>query len=188
MSSGGYPLTKLSLPEIQKVTSPLLLCELAKDSCEIVRRHVARNPNTPSETLEFLLNDQDYWVGWNLAQNPAVSAALLEKLVSRGLFLREVAAHHNTPSKLLIQLTSNANEMVRAAVACNPATPLSILLILAKDNQPQVRLGVARNTVTPQDLLKDLASDPDEKVLRAVARNRNTPKPLKILLKQSFGV
>ena len=33
-------------------------------------RNLSWNPNTPSETLERLSYDEDYWVRWNVAENP----------------------------------------------------------------------------------------------------------------------
>jgi hypothetical protein len=164
------------------------LRELAEDRCEIVRRYVARHPNTPGETLLALLDDPDCWVAWNLAQNSAASAELLDELVSRRLFLEKVAGNRNAPARLLSQLANEPDEGVRAAVANNPSTPANVLNKLAKDSKLRVRWCIARNTATPPDLLERLALDSEDKVRRAVARNRNTPKPLKASLKQALGM
>jgi hypothetical protein len=169
-------------------TSASRLRELAQNPCEIVRRRVARHRNTPGETLLALLDDQDCWVAWNLAQNKAASAELLDELVSRRLFLDKVAANRNAPARLLSQLAREPDEGVRAAAANNPSTPASALNELAGDIKPRVRWCVARNTAAPPEVLEKLARDSEEKVRRAVARNRNTPKPLKMSLKQTLGI
>lgn len=167
-------------------SSSVRLSELAQSACEIVRRNVARHPNTPGETLLVLLDDQDYWVAWNLAQNKAASAELLGELVSRRLFLTEVAGNRNTPGRLLSQLALDPSERVRSAVAGNPVTPESVLISLAGDNAPKVRLSLARNTAVSANLLEKLALDSEDDVRRAVARNRNTPRPLKLALKRAL--
>lgn len=181
-SMNAFPLIEAEDPN----TSSVRLRELAHSACEIVRRKVARNPNTPGETLRALLDDQDGWIAWNLAQNKAASAELLGELVSRRLFLAEVAGNRNTPGRLLSQLALEPGEQVRTAVAGNPGTPESVLTNLAGDRELGGRVSVARNPATPASLLEKLALDSEESVRRAVARNRNTPRPLKLSLKRAL--
>ena len=45
------------------------LDSLANEDNWIVRSHVAGNPNTPPETLERLANDKDSYVRWHVAEN-----------------------------------------------------------------------------------------------------------------------
>jgi hypothetical protein len=163
------------------------LRELAKAGCEVTRRWVARHPNTPADTLLAMLDDEDCWVAWNLAQNPAATSELLDELVSRRSFLDKVAANRVAPVRVLSQLAGHPDEVVRAAAALNPSTPATVLSQLAEDPQVMVRWCVARNTAVLPELLEKLALDKEERVRRAVARNRNTPQPLKLSLKKALA-
>jgi hypothetical protein len=60
---------------------------------------VARNPNTPPETLILLAKDKNYNVRWRVAQNP------------------------NTPPETLALMAKDENSYVRSWVARNPNTP-----------------------------------------------------------------
>jgi len=42
--------------------------------------HIARNPSTPIELLEYLSKDEDIFVSANVADNPNTPIELLEKL------------------------------------------------------------------------------------------------------------
>jgi hypothetical protein len=135
-----------------------------------------------------MLDDEDCWVPWNLAQNPAATPELIDELVARRSFLDKVAANRGAPARVLTQLADEADQRVRAAVALNPSTPATVLTKLAGDPEVKVRWSVARNTAAPPDVLEMLALDKEEQVRRAVARNRNTPKPLKLSLKKALGM
>lgn len=65
---------------------------------------LARNPNTPKETLSLLATDEDYDVRWRVAQNP------------------------NTPQESLSLLATDENYGVRWRVALNPNSPENIIL------------------------------------------------------------
>jgi hypothetical protein len=135
-----------------------------------------------------MLDDEDCWVAWNLAQNPAATPELIDQLVSRRSFLDKVAANRSASARVLTQLAGEPEERVRAAVALNPSTPAGVLMKLAVDSNVKVRWCVARNTVAQPELLERLALDQEEQVRRAVARNRNTPRPLKRSLKRALGM
>ncbi|NLZ74066.1 MAG: HEAT repeat domain-containing protein, partial [Bacteroidales bacterium] len=96
-----------STKELERFTS--ILSELAKDEDKDVRIGVAKNPNTPVESLEELAKDQDYWVRNGIAENP------------------------NTPVELLEQLGKDEEKFVRSGVAKNPNTPIELFKQLAKD-------------------------------------------------------
>jgi hypothetical protein len=178
------PLVELRDPNIPVAR----LRQLALDACELTRRWVARHPNTPADVLLAMLDDQDCWVPWNLAQNPAAAPELIDQLVARRSHLDMVAANRNAPGRVLTQLAGEPEMQVRAAAALNPSTPAATLAILAGDASVKVRWSLARNTSAPPEVLQGLASDKEEQVRRAVARNRNTPKPLKLALKQALGM
>jgi hypothetical protein len=135
-----------------------------------------------------MLDDKDYWVPWNLAQNPAATPELIDELVARRSFLDKVAANRRAPARVLAQLAGDSDFQVRAAVALNPSTAAAVLHRLAGDPSVKVRWSVARNTAVQTQVLETLAKDKEEQVRRAVARNRNTPKTLKLTLKQALGM
>jgi hypothetical protein len=135
-----------------------------------------------------MLDDEDCWVPWNLAQNPAATPELIDELVARRSFLDKVAANRSAPGRVLTQLAGDTDSRVRAAAALNPSTPAAALKKLAGDASVKVRWSVARNTAAPPEVLEKLGQDKEEQVRRAVARSRNTPKPLKLSLKQALGM
>ncbi len=51
---------------------------LATDKDSSVRRAVARHPNIPAETLKVLATDEDYYVRYDVAQNPNYKTQTLE--------------------------------------------------------------------------------------------------------------
>jgi len=87
------------------------LQEIATQSFEpnLVRITVAKNLNTPTETLIELAKDSDHIVR------------------------ASVAGNSNTPKETLIELAKDSVVFVRAAVAGNPNTPAETLKKLAKE-------------------------------------------------------
>jgi hypothetical protein len=94
------------------------------------RKYLARNPNTPPETLTILARDEDSYVRWGVARNP------------------------NTPPETLTILARDENSDVRYWVAWNPNTPPETLTILARDRHYYVRSGVARNPKSTREVIQ----------------------------------
>ena len=63
-----------------------------------------------------------------------------------------VARHSNTPAKVLITMSTDADPDVRAGVARNPNTPAEVLITISTDADPDVREGVARNPTIPAEV------------------------------------
>ena len=82
---------------------------------------LARNPNTPTETLASLATDEDPDVRCCVARNP------------------------NTPTETLASLATDEDYGVRYWVARNPNTPEDILIMIkSKDyqlNKPHLKLA-----------------------------------------------
>jgi len=93
-----------------------------KDLTFAQKRDVAKNPNTPPETLARLANDVDYCVRSCVANNP------------------------NTPTETLERLANDVDVCVRYAVAYNPNTPTETLERLANDESYSVRECVVQNS------------------------------------------
>jgi hypothetical protein len=98
------------------------------------------------EILRILAADENHWVRFEVAQNPA------------------------TPVDALRRLAADEHGGVRAMVAGNPATPVDILIPFLEDEGPVVRSMLAQNPNTPLDILAVLAEDLDEAVANAALR------------------
>ncbi|MGI0483596.1 HEAT repeat domain-containing protein, partial [Geminocystis sp. CENA526] len=120
---------------------------------------IAQNPNTPDNTLSYLVKDGNKLVR---------SAAELN-------IKQKVASNPNIPVALLEKLATDSDQDVRRNVASNPNTPVALLEKLANDSDKDVRREVASNSNTPVTLLKKLATYFDKDVRRRVAENPNTP-------------
>jgi len=154
----------------------------------VVRRHVAQHRNTPEDVLLELLEDEDSWIDWNLAQNAAAPDTVLLQVIARGKFVNLVGANRSASAVVLTSVANSGNLKAMAEVARNPSAPPAILHQLATSSDFCIRWGLARNTAAPVEILQKLAEDPHEKIRRCVARNRNTPKPLKAALKNALGM
>jgi uncharacterized membrane-anchored protein YhcB (DUF1043 family) len=100
------------------------LDELSYYKDEYMRQQVARHPNTPSETLDRLideLNKDRYYTNYQFD----------ELAYNRGtLICLAVAQNPNASSEVLSVLASDVDEEVRLVVANNPHTPLEVLEML----------------------------------------------------------
>jgi hypothetical protein len=76
-------LSKLPLQERKELaknpnTPPETLTILARDEDSDVRRGVANNPNTPPETLTILARDENSDVRWGVARNPKSTREVIQ--------------------------------------------------------------------------------------------------------------
>ena len=88
----------------------------------------------------------------------------------------QVAQDSLTPSRMLLELTSDSNSSVdvRVAVVENPNAPQQALSELAEDDTEYIRVVVAIRTNLP-GVLNKLADDDSVNVCMAVAKNRHSP-------------
>ena len=86
--------------EKTKMTNPVL---------SIDKEELAKNPNTPAETLKVLATDREEQVRIFVAANP------------------------NTPVATLKVLATDTEWFVRCGVIFNPSTPVEILQLVATD-------------------------------------------------------
>ena len=165
-------LHKLNLDEREniafKTNNSFTLQILSNDERESVRVNVARNPNTPVQTLQKLSNDKN---------EPFYMWKPYDKFVSvAGM----VAQNPNTPKHILQKLSKNKYTNVRENVASNPNTPKHILQKLSSDEERDVRIGVAKNPNTPKHILQKLSSHKDEFVSNFAKKTLNDVRPFKI--------
>jgi hypothetical protein len=137
-------ISEIVLKVLREVNEPDVL------SLSLVEKYeLAKNPNTPVETLKVLATDKDFWVRSRVAQNP------------------------NTPVETLKVFATDEFPWVRWGVAQNPNTPVETLKVLATDKFYRVLWEVAKNPNTPVETLIVLATDEFSGVRSRVAENPN---------------
>lgn len=169
------------------------------DEAYALRRWVAGNPNSPTELLRRLADDEELEVRLEVAKNSSTPLDLILKFSGIEEFFFSVASNNSCPTELLDDFAKHRdeeikqavaanpncslvlikkwakvkNESIRASVASNPNTPLQILQILASDSEAVVRMEVAANLNCPTDLLASLAKDSDSDVRHRAAQSEN---------------
>jgi len=105
----------------------------------------------------------------------------------------KVALNPNTPVDILLKLTKDKNEWVRATVAQNPNIPVEGLRKLITDDKYTVRRQIALNPKVPRTLLvmlfeyeKSLAL-PVMYVLKNLYRHANFPEFAKRVMTTLYG-
>jgi hypothetical protein len=145
-------ISEIVLKVLKEVNEPNVLTLSLYEKVEL-----AKNPNTPVETLKVLATDKNADVRCGVARNP------------------------NTPVEIVKILATDKDSWVRYGVAQNPNTPVETLKVLATDNYCDVRWEVAKNPNTPVETLKVLATDKNANVRGWVAENPNYKSKTKTL-------
>ena len=157
---------------------PDVLGQLGKmQDREIIIFSVARNWNTPKETLAMMAQCEMPKVKEMVALNrntPPEVVASLANDPDHGV-RHYVSRRKTLPISLLERLANDTHHYVRAGVAKNPSTPPRIMETLVNDDHWLVRYELALNKSTPGDILTRLATDENYKVQRVVALNVHTP-------------
>lgn len=157
-------------------TPPEVLDWLADDLDIQVRWQVAAHPDTPPATLDRLSHDQVMMVREPLPSNPATAPETLGRLAAEyNLNIRtETARNPRTPPAALDALAGSFE--TAALVAANPGVPLTILTRLAIHFHPKVRCAAASNPNASTEILERLLQDPDESVSTAAVNNERLPR------------
>lgn len=157
------------------------------------RRFLAENPDTQTEIIQMLSEDENYRVRCSVAENPNTPFKILkglanEKTVDEDTLYSEYVLSHlaRNPSiptsmrKEIIEglMNDDLSPWIRISVAWNRLAPIDVLRSLAKDKWADVRSAVARNPVTPIEVLTLLADDGHSSVRAAVAENPRTPEDI----------
>lgn len=175
-----------------------VLAKLTTHHHEIVRLSVAKNDNTPLDSLKLLLQDdvkevrdealytcrkntssqnnlQPLFDALEKVTKPKASPSTLAKLAhSQWIIVREtIALHPKTFSGLLEKLADDDSKVVRCAVATNQKIHVSLLEKLANDNNDEVKMAVIHNPTTPSSLLEYIAQQNNNKNFRMGFINYN---------------
>ncbi|PJE75901.1 hypothetical protein COV04_03085 [Candidatus Uhrbacteria bacterium CG10_big_fil_rev_8_21_14_0_10_48_11] len=123
----GYDSVLLSAVAANENTLSDILGDLAKDNRLRILHNVARNPQTPMESLRLLYEHNstnqngDGYVAYDLAVNPS------------------------TPIDILLVLSKSEDEIVRSNLTFNPNLPADILCALREDSKQIVVMEAKRN-------------------------------------------
>jgi hypothetical protein len=161
-----------------ELANPERLSELALDFDPAVQRAVAKNPRTPSTTLERLSHSKDKSTRECVAGNPATTSEQLRNLrsVYDPQLERLLARHPQSPPDLLETLSHSADRATRRHVARHPATPKDVLLRLA----PQFPGDFLHNPVVDWLLMEepDLLQTLGKGVIKNVLKSKDCPESL----------
>lgn len=141
-----------------------------------------------------------------MSNQRSCDAQLRKRLYLKSVVERvAMAKDEGTAIDVLVALSRDAHEPVRARVADNCTTPPGVLDTLSSDRSPNVRTSVARNPSTPvetlqrmaaeesmlvvkwsitfnpaadEDTLRTLADGGDQSILLSVCGHRNTPSDI----------
>ncbi|MDC0833850.1 hypothetical protein POG22_12650 [Geitlerinema sp. CS-897] len=152
-------------PEIFSV----ILEILAEDIAPKVREEVAKQPDTPVESLRKLSRDRNAYVRQQILRNPNTPSDVLmdffEELLRNSETLRQQLDRDRLlrkfPPNLLAAIAKHPDCTIRYRVACHPNTSSETLTQLAKDSYlPTVRT-VAKHPNTPAKALERLSQRKD---------------------------
>jgi len=170
----------------------------SNDSDAWVRRAVAENEKTPTETLNKMIeSDEDLsFIGSAIAKNPSVSGASLISLYDkvtddlnislerRSGIRKAIATNASSPPDLLYKILNTSKKSImgysiQAHLAQNTNLPLDILEELGNGESVLARSYIATNPLTPSELLEKLASDEDQLVrMRVVTSEKIKPETM----------
>ncbi len=178
-------------PALLSVFASMFLdaAEPADDEHPFLLSSLVVNSALSPEVLESLERECDSVNLHRLLANPSISSDRIRAAASSDDFLiREDAARNPAaPADVLLQLSNDSVDWVRAAVAANPSISVELLVQgypssfglsglkggLICDSHSAVRAAVATNPSTPTWLLEALADQPA--VREAVVANPSTP-------------
>ncbi len=140
-----------------------------------IETSIAKNPNTPLNVLEALIEVPYTKVKNAIAKRSDLPKHLIIELAMdyRVHTMNFLPQNPHIPSSWLEEMVEHPNERVRQMVARHPNTPPHLLVEGAKDLE--LRQFVAENPSTPPEVLEELAMDSRGDIQAAVARNPNTP-------------
>jgi hypothetical protein len=170
--------TLLKLIEQPEAPRPLLEWAATLQGEPGVRRKVAANPNTPSDTLERLAGDHSLPVREAILNNPKAGKVL--QLFWRLGASRDLSSPESPdttlPSQDLERLALGGS-FARYLVAKHPNTTASTIHTLAQSFHSDValRIEVAQHPNTPSEVLQALLGDVQVNIRGLALRHPNTP-------------
>ncbi|HZF70039.1 hypothetical protein [Sulfuricurvum sp.] len=140
-------------------TPPDTLRLLSQYEMVEVRRQVASNPNTPIEILRILSEDSELSVARLVAMNLNADEALLNRMFKNKDNHSSLAQNQSISIEMIRLLSQSENEHVRTYIAEHKKTPIDILIKLADDSDLNVRKNIAMNPNSSSIILDKLSRD-----------------------------
>ena len=138
-----------------------------------LRTSVYERDKEYSQTMVELLgaiatNPIDMSARWAVAKNPhtPIEVLIILSKDSVNLVRALVATNPSTPPKILEQFF-NDEKIVRDALSANSNTPLKVLELFVHDSDKMVRMRLAENSSVSEKILHELSNDNDENVVLA---------------------
>ncbi len=173
---------------IRKDAPPEALEYIVRQSVVPVIYIALRNPNTPVNALEWLLDNQDNESILGLVAKHSNTTPDILRRLAANQFVKvrgAVASQQQCPLEILETLAQDSAIEVREKVAANPNTPNRILETFAQSEKTAIRKAVASNPKLSQITLEQLANYEKIEVRRQVAQNPNTPSNIRESLRDS---
>ena len=181
----NYPRQK-NIPDLSSADA--MYADLGRSRYINVRKYIASDPSTPSETLTSCSDSIMPIVSAVAVRNENCPiSAILEKISNSKslLVLSKAAQNPNLPIRLMKDMLCNKSIAVRRSLAQNFNVPADILEKLSVDDATLVREGVASNPNDGNDLLKNLLYDKELSVRVAAMHN---PKVKSIATEDSMRI
>ena len=181
----NYPRQK-NIPDLSSADA--MYADLGRSRYINVRKYIASDPSTPSETLTSCSDSIMPIVSAAAVRNENCPiSAILEKISNSKslLVLSKAAQNPNLPIRLMKDMLCNKSIAVRRSLAQNSSVPADILEKLSVDDATLVREGVASNPNASNDLLKNLLYDKELSVRVAAMHN---PKVKSIATEDSMRI
>ena len=138
-----------------------------------VRRTLARNPATPVETLQRLLESGTTDIQYHVARNPSIPTWLLEEMTADAGALATIAGRADCPAEILERCAASSVLWQRRIAAANPSCPAAKLARLASDHW-EVQLALAGNEMCPPEVLEQFSREKSRSLRARVAANPST--------------
>ena len=141
-----------------------------------IKRLLASNPKLSINSIKEIKEDFNSCTLLGLTHNINTSSKVLSELATNANYLvrQKIAEHSQTTVEILDKLKTDKNITVREKVAQSPKISAEIIEELARDSNPLIRRAIASNTQTPANILDKLKSDRSLSVRLAVVENTNT--------------
>lgn len=142
-----------------------ILNTLARDEEKLVREAIAKNQNTPPETLNYIImNEKDGWLPTPrdyAFSNPNIGKAQLIDYYDKddNDIKGYISSNPSSPENVLKVLYHRENQNIHSKIACNPSCPPKLLNRFAENES--TREMVAKNPNCQPGLLISLLQSPD---------------------------
>ncbi len=169
---------------------PDALGEIAASGHVLLRRGVTCAPELPTDVIERLAADDDYYVRLMLCENEHAPHELLVEMFAdwNGLSWGMLAYRRNFARPGLARFADDPNSRLRYAALFDPQAGPDLVERLSHDTEGMIRGHAASHPCLPHARLVELLGVPAKGMARAAARNPALPSELMHQLLDVAGV